>query len=81
MTKLLEGITAALVTPYDETENLNETAFGKIINYLIDSGIHGLFSVGSQGEFFSLTKNEKKRLIEVAIEEASAKAFVMPNTG
>jgi len=28
---------------------------------LIDSGVHGLFPVGSQGEFFSLTNEEKIR--------------------
>ena len=81
MGKSIEGIITAVVTPYDENENVDEAGFRKIINYLIDSGVNGLFPVGSQGEFFALTKEEKKRLIDVAVEETHGRVFVMPNTG
>lgn len=81
MRKPIEGIITAVVTPYDENENVDEEGFRKIINYLIDSGVNGLFPVGSQGEFFALTKEEKKRLIEIAVEETRGRIFVMPNTG
>ena len=81
MGKEIEGIIPAVVTPFDEREDVDEEGFRKIINYLIDSGVHGLFPVGSQGEFFSLTNEEKKRLIDIAVEEARDRVFVMPNTG
>jgi len=81
MGKPIEGIIPAVVTPFDQNENLDEGGFRRILNYLIDSGVHGLFPVGSQGEFFSLTNEEKKRLIDIAVEEARGRVFVMPNTG
>jgi len=81
MGKPIEGIIPAVVTPFDENEDVDEGGFRKILNYLIDSGVHGLFPVGSQGEFFSLTNEEKKRLIDTAVEEARGRVFVMPNTG
>jgi len=81
MGKQIEGIIPAVVTPFDKNEDVDEGGFRKIINYLIDSGVHGLFPVGSQGEFFSLTNEEKKRLIDIAVEEARGRVFVMPNTG
>ena len=81
MGKPIEGIITAVVTPYDENENVDEGGFREIINYLIDSGVNGLFPVGSQGEFFALTKEEKKRLMEVAVQETRGRVFVMPNTG
>ncbi|MFB0506973.1 MAG: 4-hydroxy-tetrahydrodipicolinate synthase [Thermodesulfobacteriota bacterium] len=81
MGKPIEGIIPAVVTPFDEKEDVDEGGFRKILNYLIDSGVHGLFPVGSQGEFFSLTNEEKKRLIDTAVEEARGRVFVMPNTG
>ena len=81
MGKEIEGIIPAVVTPFDKNEDVDEGGFRKIINYLIDSGVHGLFPVGSQGEFFSLTNEEKKRLIDIAVEETRGRVFVMPNTG
>jgi len=79
--KPIQGIIPAVVTPFDENEHVNEQGFREIINYLIDSDVHGLFPVGSQGEFFVLTMEEKKRLIDIAVEEARGRVFVMPNTG
>ncbi|NIS62075.1 MAG: dihydrodipicolinate synthase family protein, partial [Proteobacteria bacterium] len=81
MGKPIEGIIPAVVTPFDENEDVDEGGFRKILNYLIDSGVHGLFPVGSQGEFFALSNEEKKRLIDITVEETRGRVFVMPNTG
>lgn len=81
MAKDIYGIIPAVVTPFDNDEKVNEKAFRNIINYLISKGVHGLFVVGSQGEFFSLAMDEKKRLIDVAVEETNGRIAVMPNTG
>jgi len=50
-----KGIIPAMVTPLDDQGHINEGALRKLTNHLIDGGVHGLFPVGSQGEFFSLT--------------------------
>ncbi len=77
----VQGIIAAVVTPFDKKEDLHEEAFRAVIEHLIQAGVHGLFPVGSQGEFYALEFHEKRRLMEVAVEQASKRAFVMPNTG
>jgi 4-hydroxy-tetrahydrodipicolinate synthase len=77
----IEGIIAAIVTPFDHNENLDENGFRKIINCMIDSGVNGLFPAGTQGEFYALTSEEKKKLIDISVEEARGRVFVMPNTG
>jgi 4-hydroxy-tetrahydrodipicolinate synthase len=79
--KRVEGVITAVVTPFDSQGEVDKKGFRKIINYLIESGIHGLFPVGSQGEFFALNIKEKKQLIEIAVEEVNGRIFVMPNTG
>ncbi|MFC1562923.1 4-hydroxy-tetrahydrodipicolinate synthase [candidate division KSB1 bacterium] len=81
MKKEIKGIITAVVTPFNSDDNIDEGSFRTIIRYLIDQGVHGLFPVGSQGEFFSLRMDERKRLMEIAVEEADGKVFVMPNTG
>jgi len=80
MSKEIEGIIAAIVTPFDEG-NVNYSGFRKIINYLIDHKIHGILPAGSQGEFYALSLKERFKLMEAAVEEANGRIFVMPNTG
>jgi 4-hydroxy-tetrahydrodipicolinate synthase len=81
MPKDIKGIIAAVVTPFDKGEEIHEEAFRQVIEHLIQAGVHGLFPVGSQGEFYALDFQEKRRLMEVAVEQSAGRAFVMPNTG
>ncbi len=81
MAKEIEGIIAAIVTPFDDDNNVNFNGFKKIINYLIDNKIHGILPAGSQGEFYALSQKERFKLMEIAVEEANGRIFVMPNTG
>ena len=81
MGKELRGIIPAVVTPFTPDERVDEGAFRKVLQALIDQGVHGLFPVGTGVEFFALTREEKERLMAVAVEEAAGRVFVMPNVG
>ena len=75
------GIIPAMVTPIDETGRINEGALRKLTNHLIDGGSHGLFPVGSQGEFFSLTFEQKKAIIRIVVDETGGRVPVYGGTG
>jgi len=77
----IKGIVVPLVTPFHADETLNEAALRQIVDYLVGAGVHGLFPSGSQGELFSLDKDEKKRTMDVVLEQNNGRAFVMPSTG
>ncbi|NLD43823.1 MAG: dihydrodipicolinate synthase family protein [Chloroflexi bacterium] len=81
MGKEIKGIVVPVVTPFRQDESINEDALRQIVNYLVGAGVHGLFPSGSQGEFWALTTDEKKRVMDVVIEEADGRVFVMPSTG
>src|SRR3972149_4065935 len=81
MGKELRGIIPAVVTPFTPHERVDERAFRKVRNAMIDQGVHGLFPVGTGGEFFALTREEKERLMAVAVKEAAGRVYVMPNVG
>jgi 4-hydroxy-tetrahydrodipicolinate synthase len=81
MGKELRGIIPAVVTPFTADERVDEGAFRKVLNAMIGQGIHGLFPVGTGGEFFALARGEKERLMAVAVEESAGRVFVMPNVG
>ena len=76
-----KGIIPAMVTPIDKTGRINESALRKLTNHLIDGGVHGLFPVGSQGEFFSLTFEQKKETIRIVVDETRGRVPVYAGTG
>lgn len=76
-----KGIIPAMVTPTDQWGNLKEQPLRKLTNYLIDGGVHGLFPVGSQGEFYALTNEVKQRAMEIVIEETNGRVPVYVGTG
>ena len=76
-----KGIIPAMVTPLDDQGRINEGALRKLTNHLIDGGVHGLFPVGSQGEFFSLTFEQKKEAIRIVVDETRDRVPVYAGTG
>ncbi|MFP3897669.1 MAG: 4-hydroxy-tetrahydrodipicolinate synthase [Anaerolineales bacterium] len=81
MSEEIKGIVVPMVTPFNEDETLDESALRQVVNYLLDNGVHGLFTSGSQGESFALTTEEKKRIMDIVIDENDGRAFVMAGTG
>jgi len=77
----IKGIIPAMVTPFDEDESLNLAALRRLVNHLIDGGVHGLFPTGSQGEFYALTAEERQRVWDVVVEEAHGRVPVYAGTG
>jgi len=77
----VEGIIPVLITPFTEDQKLNEAALRKQIRRFLDAGAHGLFALGTNGEFVTLTREEKIRVVEITLEEAKGKVPVYAGTG
>lgn len=70
----LQGIWAAVPTPFTPSLALDEAGLGKNLrHWLVELGIAGLFICGKQGEFFSMSVAERKRVCDIAI--AAAREF------
>ncbi len=74
------GIIPAMVTPLTNDDEINESALRKLTNHLIDGGSHGLFAVGSQGEFWAFSAEEKRRITEIVVDEANGRTSVYAGT-
>lgn len=71
----MSGIWAAALNPFHEDGTFNEPGLRKNIRHWIDDlDIQGLFIAGKQGEFFSMSLEERKRNMTVAVEECADKA-------
>ena len=68
MTKVT-GATTAIITPF-KNGKLDEQTYAKLIQRQIDNGIDAICPVGTTGESATLTLDEHKRCIEIAVEVA-----------
>lgn len=67
--KNMRGIWAAALTPFNNDFSIDEDGLRRNIRHWIhDLGIEGLFIAGKQGEFFSMSVDERKRTFEIAVE-------------
>jgi 4-hydroxy-tetrahydrodipicolinate synthase len=74
------GIIPAMVTPVTTEDELNEAAIRKLTDYLIEGGVHGVFAIGSQGEFWGFSAEEKQRVWEIVVEQTAKRVPVYAGT-
>jgi len=77
----IEGIIPALITPMNEDETVNMEGLRTVIDHVIDGGVHGIFILGSQGESFTLSMDEKITVINTSLEASSGRIPVYVGTG
>lgn len=74
-------ILTAMVTPFDQNEEINFPATRNLINYLIESGTEGLVVSGTTGESPTLTDEEKVQLFKFTVEVVNGRVPVIAGTG
>ena len=77
---MLKGSIVALITPF-EGDDLNEDNYTKLINYHLENGTNGIVPGGTTGESPTLSHNEHKKIIEIAVKECKGKIPVIAGTG
>jgi 4-hydroxy-tetrahydrodipicolinate synthase len=72
----MKGVYPALVTPFvRDNEALDEVAFRRLIRHCLPH-VDGVVTSGTTGEFSYLTREEQRRLLEIALEEAQGKPVI-----
>ncbi len=71
----MRGIWAAALMPFAEDLSMDEAAFrANIDHWITDLGIDGFFIAGKQGEFFSMSVDERKRCFDLAVSACDGRA-------
>lgn len=76
----LEGIFPVLITPMNSDYSVNWDGLKQNIEYFVSQGVAGIVVNGSTGEFVSLTKEERKKITELAVEQVNGRIPVMVGT-
>ncbi|WP_103336242.1 dihydrodipicolinate synthase family protein [Pseudotabrizicola formosa] len=71
----MRGIWAAALMPFRDDLSIDEEGFAANMHHWIeDLGIDGFFIAGKQGEFFSMSVDERKRAFDLAVKAAGGRA-------
>jgi 4-hydroxy-tetrahydrodipicolinate synthase len=80
-TDFIRGVVPPLVTPVDSLDRVQEQPFRRIIRHVLEGGVHGVFALGSTGEFFGLDDEQQRRAIEIAVDEVKGTVPVYAGVG
>lgn len=69
--RIFNGVFPAVITPFDEEENVDETRLKDFLDHVIEGDAHGIYLLGTNGEGPLLTLEEKKVVIETTLEHVN----------
>lgn len=75
-TSFIHGVIPPIITPTTAEDKVNENCLGEIIDHVIAGGVHGILSLGSNGEFYGLEREEQERAASITIEKAAGRVPV-----
>lgn len=77
----VNGIISAMLTPLNDDESINEADLRNQVNRQIKAGVAAVFCLGTNGEFYAFDKEEKKKIIDIVVDEADNRVPVLAGTG
>lgn len=75
------GLGTALVTPFKKDGSIDEAAVKRLVRRQIDAGAHFVSPCGTTGEAPTLSRVEKRRVVELVVEEVNHKVPVLAGAG
>lgn len=77
----IKGTIAAMATPMFEDGSINEQELRNQVNRQITAGMDGIFTLGTNGEFYIMSMEERKKVMQVVINEANKRVPVYAGAG
>ena len=79
--KAFKGVIPAVLTVFDKEENIDEVGMRQLVSFLIDKGVNGLYLTGSTGEGFTMTSEERKKVVEIVMDETAGRVPIVVHVG
>ena len=77
--KSIRGVIVPILTPLNLDETVDTASLRRLVNYLIDNGVHGIWASGTTGEFAALSASERLTTIETIVDEVAGRIPVIGN--
>ena len=75
----LHGIVPPILTPVSDDETIDLASLRRLVGFVIDGGVHGIWVLGTTGEFASFDARERSEAVRVAVEAADGRVPVVAN--
>lgn len=76
-----QGVFPAMMTPFDDRGELNEPVVRDMVDFMIEKGVDGIFPVSTCGEFVHMSLEQRKRLIEIVVDQNRGRVPITPGIG
>ena len=77
----LRGIIPPVVTPFTANQELDRPGLRKHIDWQLARGVHGIFVLGTTGEFYALDEAEKQAVVADAVAHVGKRSQLFVGTG
>ncbi len=78
---MFNGSLVALITPFDENNQIDEQGIKKLVEFQIENGTNGIVPCGTTGESPTLSHEEHKKVIELTVKAVGGRVPVIAGTG
>ncbi len=79
--KQMTGVIAAMITLFDENEEVDVKRTENLVDFLLKQEIDGFYLTGSTGEGFLMTEEERKLVVETVIKRVAGRKPVIVHVG
>ncbi len=77
--KEIKGVIVPILTPLKSDETVDVASLRRLVNYLIDNGVHGIWVSGTTGEFANLSDSERLASMDVVVDEVNGRVPIIGN--
>jgi len=78
---LFEGLSAFPITPTDQDGVVDEAALARLVDRLAEAGVDSIGLLGSTGTYAYLTRDARRRAVEIGLKAADGRCAVMVGIG
>ena len=75
----VRGVVVPILTPLKPDESVDTASLRRLVNFLIDGGVDGIWASGTTGEFAALSDRERLISMETVVDEVSGRVPVIGN--
>jgi len=77
----LHGIFPPILTPLQDDQRIDHESLASLVDYLIGEGVHGIWAMGTTGEFACFDADEREAAIRTTVQAVGGRVPIIANIG
>ena len=77
----LHGIVPPILTPLNEDQSVDHESLARLVDHLIGEGVHGIWAMGTTGEFACFTADEREAAVATTVKAVRGRVPVVACIG